>query len=372
MAAALVLTYSRGGWIGAGVAAITFLALQSALRRDVALRLAPLAIAAIAVLALVPQGRSVLDSAVARGQSTVDVGGQSTRLGLWKNAFEMAADRPVLGSGPDTFPVLFPEYRDKGQAGVESRNVRPESAHSTWLDQLVGGGLLGLGAFVFMVGAVLRVGILGALRAPPGPRRFALAGLAAGLAGYLGAASFAFAEAMTGWLPWIVGGAIVGLTWAKDGGAAAATLPAGGRGQLAVGVALGGLGLLFVGGAAVLGLADLRAGQALRAPAQEGAERHARAATRLNPLHPGYLLSLARIESGADTAAGHADAAATFHRHNGRFAPTAYSLVAEASALIATGADGARVRAERLLAEAEKLDPYNAEMRAAIASLREQ
>ncbi len=426
MAAALVLTYSRGGWVGAGVAAVTFLGLQAPLRRSHILRLAPLALAAVALLAVVPQGRSVLDSAVARGQSTVDVRGQSTRLGLWKNALEMATDRPLVGAGPDAFSVLFPEYRDEGQAGVESRNVRPESAHNIWLDQLVGGGIPGLLAFAALAAIVLWKGGRTALRLAPGPDRYAFAGLVAAFAGYLTAASFAFAEAMTGWLPWLVGGAIIGLTWARDASPTEArkrlpesvpivrtpVLPrkrprfrvAGfqvwmlpspsalgeGLGVRAAAIAnalkrlrpapataivrtaLAALGLLLVAGALTLSLADLRAGQALRAATREDAVRDARTATRLNPLHPGYLLSLARLQSSGDTTAGYADAAATFHRHNQRFAPTAYSLVAEASALIAAGEPVEGERVARLLAQAQQLDPHNAEMHAAIASLRLQ
>ena len=148
-------TISRGGWVAAVIGACAFVSLSQRITRATLLAAAGVGVLSLAAVAAIPQSRTVLDSAVARADAGSDIDNQSTRLSLWRLAFEMWKDHPVLGGGPDSFSTLFPSYREPDQPGIGTANVRPESAHSFFFDQLVGLGALGVTAFVALVALVL-------------------------------------------------------------------------------------------------------------------------------------------------------------------------------------------------------------------------
>jgi len=70
------------------------------------------------------------------------------RLQLWKTGLQMFAERPVFGAGMDNFRLLH--GRRYGLTDWD-RTIR---ANSLYLELLTGSGLAGLGAFMFMMGAV--------------------------------------------------------------------------------------------------------------------------------------------------------------------------------------------------------------------------
>ena len=70
------------------------------------------------------------------------------RLDLWEVALRGAADRPVLGGGPDLFRLTFEEH-----AGPELSGVISDEAHNVLLDHLDGAGFLGAAAWLGVVAA---------------------------------------------------------------------------------------------------------------------------------------------------------------------------------------------------------------------------
>jgi O-antigen ligase len=89
----------------------------------------------------------------------------------------------VLGLGPAGFGAHWDDYVGAGTAD----QVHLDVAHETWLEVGTGLGLVGLGAFVAMLGW----GVAGAVRASrAGPDRTLAAGVCASFAAVVVAASF--------------------------------------------------------------------------------------------------------------------------------------------------------------------------------------
>jgi O-antigen ligase len=105
------------------------------------------------------------------------------RIAVWQVALAMVRERPLVGQGVGQAPVQFERMRSA--VGIESlpRDARL-SPHNTYLLVTAELGLLGLAAFLLMLGAV----VFG-VRAPGNLRRreavtWPVAGLAGGLVGY--------------------------------------------------------------------------------------------------------------------------------------------------------------------------------------------
>ncbi len=153
-AAAVILSgvgvsQSRGAML-ACAAAIIAVALGSGLSR----RLLGAGVTAAALL--------VGLTALATGSSGDLVGTRTLdeRAELWQVAFEGAADRPILGGGPDLYVLTFREHAGPALAGVIA-----DEPHNVLLDHLDGSGVLGAGAWLAVVAAVVAVA-----RRNPAPR----------------------------------------------------------------------------------------------------------------------------------------------------------------------------------------------------------
>jgi putative inorganic carbon (HCO3(-)) transporter len=108
-------------------------------------------------------------------------------------------DHPLLGSGPGVFPLLYQQYAPrvgyevhiKG-VGTEAGQAPTREAHNLYLGIAADTGLLGLAAFLGLVGAILVPLLIAARRlrrVQPGLAHCA-AGLALALVGYLAAGLF--------------------------------------------------------------------------------------------------------------------------------------------------------------------------------------
>ena len=160
---ALVLTYSRAGWMGAAAAA-AFLsaALSRGLRYGRTAAVVAIAVGAIAVLALF--------------NSHHDPSEDYTRLGIWQAALQIIDRFPLTGVGPFDFAKLYPLVRGPDADAMAFH------AHSLYLTFFAEGGILLLAAFAWIgwrFVAELRVRLS---RAQPAKAVLALA-VTAGLVG---------------------------------------------------------------------------------------------------------------------------------------------------------------------------------------------
>lgn len=176
MLAVLILTKSRGAWLGTVVGlGIVFIYRWPRLRRPAQALVALLLIAGLII------GPARVAQALAAAPV---VGGWEGRLELWSRALEAIADYPFTGIGMGTFDHVIPlRYPYVLLAGAD---LAIPHAHNLFLQVAVDLGLPGLIAFVALLGLVLAAAVRSA-RAWAGDQALALqvTALAAGLAAVL-------------------------------------------------------------------------------------------------------------------------------------------------------------------------------------------
>jgi O-antigen ligase len=142
--AGLVLTYTRGAWLGALVGGGLLLGL-SGVRRFVAGSVAAAVIVVTGLMLLGPE-RSDL---ISRAASIADVSANEARLFIIRSSFAIFLSHPASGTGFGTFSLVYPEFRLPGDP-----NALPMPfAHNIFMNMAAEGGILGLAAFLGVVAA---------------------------------------------------------------------------------------------------------------------------------------------------------------------------------------------------------------------------
>jgi putative inorganic carbon (HCO3(-)) transporter len=154
----LVLTFSRGGWIGFVVGGFVFVMLlvhwfSIYLPRFWRIWALPIVLggtAAVLVLAVVAV--DPLRDRVASMFSGREDSSNNFRINVWIAVLEMIKDRPILGIGPgnDAFNRVYPRYQQAGYTAL--------SAYSIVLEILVETGVIGLGCFLWILMVTLSQG----------------------------------------------------------------------------------------------------------------------------------------------------------------------------------------------------------------------
>jgi O-antigen ligase len=148
--AALILTFSRGAWLAAGVGIGVLLASGLGYRVWQGIGIIAMAVL-VSLLAMSPRWiwhTSRLWDLAERGQPL-------SRLDVWRVVPEMIASRPLLGSGLGTFSLAFAEATGQ-PPGVDPMPF----AHNLVLNAAVELGVVGLAALLVFLG----VGVAAAMR----------------------------------------------------------------------------------------------------------------------------------------------------------------------------------------------------------------
>ncbi|MBE9191625.1 putative bicarbonate transporter, IctB family [Gloeocapsopsis crepidinum LEGE 06123] len=157
--ACLILTFSRGGWIGLLALVVTLLVL---LVYWLSIQLPPfwrmwslpillvgmLSVLILAILFVEPVRDRVLSIFAGRGDSS-----NNFRINVWLAVIDMIRDRPILGIGPGNtaFNRIYPLYQQPKYTAL--------SAYSVLLEIAVETGLIGLFCFVWLVIVMLSQGL---------------------------------------------------------------------------------------------------------------------------------------------------------------------------------------------------------------------
>jgi O-antigen ligase len=155
---ALMLTQSRGGWLGflAGMAAVLLLTGGRA-RWLLMAGAAALVIVLLAASVIGPIGERVsVDAIATRGnvQVTPDNFSVQERLAHWRAGIAMAEAHPLLGVGAGNFSDRFREFTP-----VWRFRISRGHAHNSYIQAAAQSGLAGLAAYLALLGAVaLRLG----------------------------------------------------------------------------------------------------------------------------------------------------------------------------------------------------------------------
>lgn len=172
------------------------------------------------------------------------------RLDLWGTATSVIAQRPVLGSGPDTQRVVLPSGIDVDFERAHGSNEMHDRAHSLPLDTLVTTGFVGLVALATLLW------VLGRDLASNLHRELVPTAIAAGLVAYLVTLLFAFGDPVIDPIPWMLAGLLwVSTAGSNDGRVESGVAPAQRWGLAVL------FGILTIGGLVLAGgevLAELR------------------------------------------------------------------------------------------------------------------
>jgi putative inorganic carbon (hco3(-)) transporter len=185
--ACLILTFSRGGWIGLLVAV---LAVAVLLAYWWSLQMPPfwqiwslpillgslIGILAIAIIFVEPLRFRVFSIFADRRDSS-----NNFRRNVWDAVFEMIGDRPIIGIGPghNSFNKVYPLYQRPRYTAL--------SAYSIFLEVAVETGFIGLACFLWLIIVTFNAALiqLGRLRQSANLQGFWLIGAFAALLGML-------------------------------------------------------------------------------------------------------------------------------------------------------------------------------------------
>ena len=225
MVAALAFTLSRGGYAGfIVVASIVAVPMIRSLRlspRSILYGLIPCLAAVVVVASLVQPVRATATQVWSRAVSSTDMDDSSVRmhLDMWVVGAHIALDNPVLGTGQETYPELFPRYRDavlEPSRASAFKPFRPESPHNVYLAIAAGAGFPALAAYVAVVTGFFYLMVRALKTARSEWRRIALVALLAAVAGHLVTDTFMTAEVTSSWLFWVLMGAGLGIAGASQ------------------------------------------------------------------------------------------------------------------------------------------------------------
>jgi putative inorganic carbon (hco3(-)) transporter len=158
--ACLVLTFSRGGWMGLVVAALTVTAL---LVYWISIEMPPfwrtwslpivlgglIGVLVLAVIFVEPVQLRVLSIFADRKDSS-----NNFRRYVWDAVFEMIRDRPIIGIGPghNSFNKIYPLYQRPRYTAL--------SAYSILLEVAVETGFIGLACFLWLIIVTFNTGLM--------------------------------------------------------------------------------------------------------------------------------------------------------------------------------------------------------------------
>ena len=166
----MLLTLSRGAWLGLLLAGLVFLVLL----QPRLLLLAPLAL--VALYFVLP------DTVIARFTSIGNLGDSSTsyRLSIWLGVLDMLGDYWLCGVGPGegAFNLVYPAY--------SYNEAVAQHAHNLFLQLVCDAGVVALVIFLALIVHYVRDLCAAFCRTEKGkPQRLYLAALLAGMAGFL-------------------------------------------------------------------------------------------------------------------------------------------------------------------------------------------
>ncbi|MCH7759526.1 O-antigen ligase family protein, partial [Patescibacteria group bacterium] len=162
----LVLTQSRGAWIGFFFGFFFFSVIFAWLKKQK--RLARLLLILFAVilifigyLNLYPLSSKPDDSFLKARFKTLSQFSTIGKLRLiwWQNSLELIQQKPILGYGPETQHLNFIRYYTPEFAALEAINNYPDRAHNDILDMLLISGILGLVSYLFFIGTAFYFGL---------------------------------------------------------------------------------------------------------------------------------------------------------------------------------------------------------------------
>ena len=167
MAAAFILTQSRGAWLALSISLFVMAAVAAkSLSRDKKGILILVLVAALAA-SLIYFGRDVISQRI---EGTTNAEGREasfeTRLKIWRGTLEMIKENPITGMGIGTFIWEFPRFRPEGL------NVQANFAHNDYLEIAAE---MGIPAALIIISLFIMVVVTGLKKGESDPYAFGCA-----------------------------------------------------------------------------------------------------------------------------------------------------------------------------------------------------
>ncbi|MFH1096572.1 MAG: tetratricopeptide repeat protein [Candidatus Desantisbacteria bacterium] len=145
------------------------------------------------------------------------VGGAASRLFMWRDAMGIVKDYPLLGTGPETFGMVYSKYRSLDLIRNEGGEYgRPDRVHNDLIDLAITKGLSGLLAYLWFLFVFVRVCLRVSREMPTGKESiFAIAILSGGL-GYFVQNQFCFWILPSTAIFFIMTGCVAGLIQSRQ------------------------------------------------------------------------------------------------------------------------------------------------------------
>lgn len=213
---ALALSFSRGAYLGAAIGLIVFAVAVFTRAGVVTIRRVAAGVVVATVLGVLVLASPLSEMAsrvTERAASTADFSDLSIQvhMDLWGVGAQMVADHPLIGIGPEMFPIEFPAYRDRMLPAARVDFLKQflvESPHDVPLAIAISGGLLALLAYLVFVAGAFWEGAR-RLNSMPTSQRILVAALLAAAAGHFFTDLFMTADTSGSWIFWVVLGALV-------------------------------------------------------------------------------------------------------------------------------------------------------------------
>lgn len=220
IAAALLFTLSRGGYLGLtvtlSVMAVGWQLRTGARERRVPYTLAVVLVAGIAVVVLAPPARTMMTDLWGRVVSSRDFSRDlsvRTHLDIWRVAAHIAVEHPAIGTGQETFPDVFPGYSHSVLPRDRASYLdafRVESPHNVYLGIAAGAGFPALAAYAGIIAGFAYAVLRAARTARSKEVSVVLLSVFAAAVGHVVTDTFMTADITSTWLFWILMGAGIG------------------------------------------------------------------------------------------------------------------------------------------------------------------
>jgi O-antigen ligase len=160
LALGLLATFTRAAWIGAVIGVIVVLALRRGRFHPwpVVISVAVVLIGFAALAGTVASRPSTAQGGIgnallSRVVSIADLssGTEAKRLLVWRDTISLIASRPLVGYGPDTFGLVYPQFQSSNRSGVLW-----DKPHQDALGVMASQGILGLIAYLWILVAFVR------------------------------------------------------------------------------------------------------------------------------------------------------------------------------------------------------------------------